>query len=117
MRKARIYSFSLPMEAGVILRYQRLKTRDGLLVCLQDGDNEGWGEISPLPEFSRETLEEATAETIKRLNEWVKEGKISNSLLPSVAFGCSCALAELAGNFLNKRITAKRLYVVVILTI
>ncbi|WP_272671935.1 MULTISPECIES: o-succinylbenzoate synthase [unclassified Providencia] len=97
MRKARIYSFSLPMEAGVILRYQRLKTRDGLLVCLQDGDNEGWGEISPLPEFSRETLEEATAETIKRLNEWVKEGKISNSLLPSVAFGCSCALAELAG--------------------
>ncbi|MEQ5317757.1 o-succinylbenzoate synthase [Providencia vermicola] len=95
MRKAKIYSFSLPMEAGVILRYQRLKTRDGLLVCLQDGDNEGWGEISPLPEFSQETLEEATAETIVRLNEWVKDGKISDSPLPSVAFGCSCAVAEL----------------------
>ncbi|HDN2512034.1 MULTISPECIES: o-succinylbenzoate synthase [Providencia] len=97
MRKAKIYSFSLPMEAGVILRYQRLKTRDGLLVCLQDGDNEGWGEISPLPEFSQETLEEATAETIVRLNEWVKDGKISDSPLPSVAFGCSCAVAELTG--------------------
>lgn len=97
MRKAKIYSFSLPMEAGVILRYQRLKTRDGLLVCLQDGDNEGWGEISPLPEFSQETLEEATAETIVRLNEWVNEGKISDSQLPSVAFGCSIALAELTG--------------------
>lgn len=97
MRKAKIYSFSLPMEAGVILRYQRLKTRDGLLVCLQDGDNEGWGEISPLPEFSQETLEEATAETIARLNEWVKDGKISDSPLPSVAFGCSCAVAELTG--------------------
>ncbi|MEQ4675529.1 o-succinylbenzoate synthase [Providencia vermicola] len=97
MRKAKIYSFSLPMEAGVILRYQRLKTRDGLLVCLQDGDNEGWGEISPLPEFSQETLEEATAETIVRLNEWVKDGKISDSPLPSVAFGCSCAVAELIG--------------------
>ncbi|WP_369310790.1 o-succinylbenzoate synthase [Providencia rettgeri] len=97
MRKAKIYSFSLPMEAGVILRYQRLKTRDGLLVCLQEGDNEGWGEISPLPEFSQETLEEATAETIIRLNEWVKYGKISDSQLPSVAFGCSCAVAELAG--------------------
>lgn len=97
MRKAKIYSFSLPMEAGVILRYQRLKTRDGLLVCLQDGDSEGWGEISPLPEFSHETLEEATAETITRLNEWVKEGKISDSQLPSVAFGVSCAVAELAG--------------------
>lgn len=97
MRKAKIYSFSLPMEAGVILRYQRLKTRDGLLVCLQDGDSEGWGEISPLPEFSQETLEEATAETIVRLNEWVKDGKISDSPLPSVAFGCSCAVAELTG--------------------
>ncbi|USR63423.1 o-succinylbenzoate synthase [Providencia stuartii] len=97
MRKAKIYSFSLPMEAGVILRYQRLKTRDGLLVCLQDGDNEGWGEISPLPEFSQETLEEATAETIVRLNEWVKDGKISDSPLSSVAFGCSCAVAELTG--------------------
>lgn len=49
MRKATLYAFSLPMEAGVILRYQRLKTRDGLLVRLQEGDNEGWGEISPLP--------------------------------------------------------------------
>lgn len=102
MRKAKIYSFSLPMEAGVILRYQRLKTRDGLLVCLQDGDSEGWGEISPLPEFSQETLEEATAETIIRLNEWVKEGKISDSQLPSVAFGCSCAVAELTGELPKK---------------
>ncbi|EPL9568602.1 o-succinylbenzoate synthase [Providencia rettgeri] len=102
MRKAKIYSFSLPMEAGVILRYQRLKTRDGLLVCLQDGDSEGWGEISPLPEFSQETLEEATAETIMRMNEWVKEGKISDSQLPSVAFGCSCAVAELTGELPKK---------------
>ncbi|MEQ5184243.1 o-succinylbenzoate synthase [Providencia alcalifaciens] len=95
MRKAKLYSFSLPMEAGVILRYQRLKTRDGLLVCLQDEDSEGWGEISPLPEFSRETLEEATADTIAWLNEWVNEGTMTPSHLPSVAFGCSCALAEL----------------------
>ncbi|WP_353243152.1 o-succinylbenzoate synthase [Providencia sp.] len=102
MRKAKIYSFSLPMEAGVILRYQRLKTRDGLLVCLQDGDSEGWGEISPLPEFSQETLEEATAETIMRMNEWVKEGKIFDSQLPSVAFGCSCAVAELTGELPKK---------------
>ncbi|MGO2304818.1 MAG: o-succinylbenzoate synthase [Providencia sp.] len=97
MRKATLYSFSLPMEAGIILRYQRLKTRDGLLVCLQDGDSEGWGEISPLPEFSQETLADATANVIDWLNEWVSNGNISDSLLPSVAFGCSCALAELTG--------------------
>ena len=97
MRKATLYSFSLPMEAGIILRYQRLKTRDGLLVCLQDGDSEGWGEISPLPEFSQETLADATASAIDWVNKWVNEGNISDSSLPSVAFGCSCALAELTG--------------------
>ncbi|WBA58650.1 o-succinylbenzoate synthase [Providencia sp. 21OH12SH02B-Prov] len=97
MRKATLYTFSLPMEAGVILRYQRLKTRDGLLVRLQDGDNEGWGEISPLPEFSQETLLEATEEAKQRLTEWVSGQPLADSTLPSVAFGCSCALAELSG--------------------
>ncbi|EMD1717676.1 o-succinylbenzoate synthase [Providencia stuartii] len=97
MRKATLYAFSLPMEAGVILRYQRLKTRDGLLVRLQEGDNEGWGEISPLPEFSQETLAEATEEAKHRLAEWVSGKPLAESLLPSVAFGCSCALAELSG--------------------
>ncbi|MGE9804825.1 o-succinylbenzoate synthase, partial [Escherichia coli] len=46
MRNAKLYSFSLPMEAGVVLRYQRLKTRDGFLVCLEQNGKQGWGEIS-----------------------------------------------------------------------
>lgn len=97
MRKATLYAFSLPMEAGVILRYQRLKTRDGLLVRLEDGERVGWGEISPLLEFSRETLAEATEEAKQKLTEWVSGQPLTDSLLPSVAFGCSCALAELSG--------------------
>lgn len=97
MRKATLYAFSLPMEAGIILRNQRLKTRDGLLVRLQDGRQEGWGEISPLPEFSQETLLEATEEAKHRLIEWVNGAAFTNSNIPSVAFGCSCALAELNG--------------------
>ncbi len=36
-----------------------VKTRDGLFIRLQEGEREGWGEISPLPGFSVETLEEA----------------------------------------------------------
>ena len=47
------------MDAGVVLRERRLKTRDGLFIRLQEGEREGWGEISPLPGFSVETLEEA----------------------------------------------------------
>ncbi|MDR0805712.1 MAG: o-succinylbenzoate synthase [Enterobacteriaceae bacterium] len=97
MRKVELYRFSLPMEAGIILRNQRLKTRDGLLVCLTENGKQGWGEISPLPEFSHETLDDAEATTLGWLHSWVNEEQVFESALPSVAFGLSCALAELEG--------------------
>ncbi|WP_140919319.1 o-succinylbenzoate synthase [Limnobaculum xujianqingii] len=97
MRKVELYRFSLPMEAGVILRNQRLKTRDGLLVCLTENGKQGWGEISPLPEFSEETLEEAEAATLGWLHSWVNGEQAFESALPSVAFGLSCAMGELSG--------------------
>lgn len=97
MRKVELYRFSLPMEAGVILRNQRLKTRDGLLVCLTQDGKQGWGEISPLPEFSHETLDEAEEATLGWLHSWVTGDQAFESALPSVAFGTSCALAELDG--------------------
>lgn len=97
MRHATLYSFSLPMEAGVILRNQRLKTRDGLLVCLREDGREGWGEISPLPEFSHETLAEAQQAAEQWIAAWCQGGIPAESPLPSAAFGLSCALAELDG--------------------
>ncbi len=59
MRSAQVYRWQIPMDAGVVLRDRRLKTRDGLYVCLREGEREGWGEISPLPGFSQETWEDA----------------------------------------------------------
>ncbi|HCN42821.1 o-succinylbenzoate synthase [Proteus vulgaris] len=97
MRNAKLYSFSLPVDAGVVLRYQRLKTRDGFLVCLEQNGKQGWGEISPLPEFSRETLEQAQEATQSWLTAWCTGENPEHSELPSVAFGLSCALAELEG--------------------
>ena len=47
MRSAQVYRWQIPMDAGVVLRDRRLKTRDGLYVCLREGEREGWGEISP----------------------------------------------------------------------
>lgn len=69
MRKATLYAFSLPMEAGVILRYQRLKTRDGLLVRLQEGDNEGWGKYHRSPNLAKK--------------RWRRQQKKPNIGLPS----------------------------------
>ncbi|MEK9497461.1 o-succinylbenzoate synthase [Photorhabdus sp. P32] len=97
MRTATLYRFKLPMEAGVILRYQRLKTRDGFLVHLQENGQQGWGEISPLPEFSKETVELAGEAVVAWLKQWRLGAEPDESELPSVAFGISCALAELQG--------------------
>lgn len=110
MRRATVYRYSLPMEAGVVLRNQRLKTRDGLLVQLWQDDKTGWGEIAPLPGFSLETLEQAQQATQHALAQWTQGASLSAlasafKALPSVAFGLSMADAELrdllpsAGNY------------------
>ncbi|KFX06628.1 O-succinylbenzoate synthase [Pectobacterium betavasculorum] len=95
MRQVTLYRYSVPMEAGVVLRNQRLKTRDGLIVRLQEGERLGWGEIAPLPEFSVETLAEAQSAALGQLAAWAAGRAFSDDLPPSIAFGLSCAQAEL----------------------
>ncbi|MGU3523580.1 o-succinylbenzoate synthase [Enterobacteriaceae bacterium C23F] len=95
MRNAQVYRWQIPMDAGVVLRERRLNTRDGLFVRLSLGEAEGWGEISPLPGFSHETLEEAQAAVVSWVQAWLQGGVPPLPSLPSVAFGLSCALAEL----------------------
>ncbi|EHM44798.1 o-succinylbenzoate synthase [Yokenella regensburgei] len=97
MRSAQVYRWQIPMDAGVVLRERRLKTRDGLFVRLTDAGREGWGEISPLPGFSLESLDEAQAETLAWVNVWRDGADLPLPEIPSVAFGLSCALAELSG--------------------
>lgn len=46
MRCAQVYRWQIPMDAGVVLRERRLKTRDGFCVHLRQGEREGWGEIA-----------------------------------------------------------------------
>lgn len=96
MRSAQVYRWQIPMDAGVVLRDRRLKTRDGLYVRLHDGERQGWGEISPLPGFSQETWEEAQTVLLAWVDGWL-QGEDVLPTMPSVAFGVSCALAELEG--------------------
>lgn len=97
MRRAVVYSWELPLEAGVVLRDRRLKTRSGLLIRLTEAGRQGWGEIAPLPGFSLESLAEAQHATLAWLADWCGGKNPVESPLPSVAFGVSCALQELAG--------------------
>lgn len=105
MRSATLWQYAIPMEAGVILRNQRLKQRQGLVVRLREGGMEGWGEIAPLAGFSREDLPQAQREAERWLSQWRSGGVPPDSPLPSVAFGLSCALAEL-----ENRLPAARAY-------
>lgn len=98
MRNAQVYRWQIPMDAGVVLRERRLKTRDGLFIHLQDAGREGWGEISPLPGFSAETHDEAQAVLLAWADAWRQGGSPQLPTQPSAAFGISCALAELAGS-------------------
>ena len=102
MRKYHLYRYSIPVDSQLILRERFLKRREGLLVQIKCKTNEGWGEIAPLPEFSEETLEMAEKQTTLWLKKWddarSNNEKLSlDGLYPSVAFGLSCALAELKG--------------------
>ena len=97
MRVSQVYRWQIPMDAGVVLRERRLKTRDGLFIRLQEGEREGWGEISPLPGFSDETLEEAQMALLAWARAWRDGTEPPLPMQPSVAFGISCAQAELGG--------------------
>lgn len=106
MRQVHLYRYRLPIQTGVVLRKQTLIERTGLIIKLQQDDKIGWGEIAPLPSLSDETLEQAESQAKTWLNAW-KIGKVYDldEFFPSVAFGLSCALAELndelieAGNY------------------
>lgn len=129
MRGATLFSYCVPLDAGTVLRDQRIRARAGLLVQLTEDGQQGWGEIAPLPGFSAESLSEAQSEATEWLQRWCAEGATESerrltgalpylsgeqsegagwqqrkeavevadvkSRLPSVAFGLSCALAEL----------------------
>ncbi|HHG8772457.1 TPA: o-succinylbenzoate synthase [Raoultella planticola] len=95
MRRAQVYRWQIPMDAGVVLRERRLKTRDGLFIHLQEGGRQGWGEVSPLPGFSPETLEQAQSALLAWATAWRQGEEPPYPAQPSAAFGVSCALAEL----------------------
>ncbi|AOF52703.1 o-succinylbenzoate synthase [Rodentibacter caecimuris] len=102
IRHYNLYRYSIPVDSQLILRGRFLKRREGLLVRIQCQHNEGWGEIAPLPGFSEESLEMAESQAIQWLVDWdvarSRDEKLSlDGLYPSVAFGLSCALAELKG--------------------
>ncbi|MFB2865258.1 o-succinylbenzoate synthase [Aeromonas sp. MdU4] len=81
-----LYRYQLPFTQPLTFHGKVEVAREGLLVRI----NDGWGEIAPLPGFSKESLQQAEAEALAALAA-IAAGETPNSVLPSVQFGFDCA--------------------------
>ncbi|MCK5081788.1 MAG: o-succinylbenzoate synthase [Candidatus Omnitrophica bacterium] len=124
-----VYQYSLELVQPLVLRGATLNNRDGLVLHLKsDEGSEGFGEIAPLPGFSRETLDEARdqmlalrfalceqdiPEKIRKLNGAFDRWLENSTLTPSVRFGVEAAVLGLLANAKNVslgKLTSKQLH-------
>ena len=93
--QAKLYAYQLPFKEPLNFKGQRLNTRSGLILQLQDQQGHySFGEIAPLPGFSSETLAQATKQIILHLNAGMaKLDKLQNGY-PSVQFALDNALMK-----------------------
>jgi O-succinylbenzoate synthase len=93
------------MKITNLLLYAYEMSRPGILINIVDErENDGWGEIAPLPKLSRETLEESLLQLNLKQHEifgidwtlanWLEELKKLN-LLPAVSFGLESAILSI----------------------
>ncbi|MEM1044384.1 MAG: o-succinylbenzoate synthase [Bacteroidota bacterium] len=111
--------YRLPLTEAVTWNGERCTTREGALLRLgDDRGRTGWGDLAPLPGFSRETLPEAMKALTEALPELLRRGLDPSDLtqpsgsfhttldaagLPSSArFALDLALADLAAQALGQ---------------
>jgi len=106
-----LHPFTVPLTGPVVFAGEAVSERAGLLVRLVDEDGrEGWGEASPLPGFSRESLAVATQAMADLLGRYAgqvvpadamdpdggwAQALDARALPPSVRFGLELAVANL----------------------
>ncbi|MFQ5571900.1 MAG: o-succinylbenzoate synthase, partial [Rhodothermales bacterium] len=102
-----LYRYSVPLVTPLALKGETLDRREGWLVRLEsDTGTVGWGEVSPLPGFSRETLEGVQQQLVSLQGAFVgrpvetgwsePDGRFARevdalALVPSVRFGLELA--------------------------
>ncbi len=97
-----LYKYHLPLIHPVSWASTQHTHRTGLLICLSSSNHEGWGEISPLPGFSQESLSQAIKQSLHYSKLLISCPDLSpliedQHIHPSVLFGF-----ELAHHNLNK---------------
>ena len=108
-----IYRYNLPLNDFLSQGNETLIEREGLIIRLTSGEEEGFGEIAPLPGRSKETLERALAQVKDIKSELLTltvpdkltrlDGRLGSllkkfELRPSVEFGLEMAMLNLLAN-------------------
>ncbi|MGH8014598.1 MAG: o-succinylbenzoate synthase [Candidatus Zixiibacteriota bacterium] len=108
----KLFRYSIPLKTPVTLSRITLYKREGLIIQIRiESGESGFGEIAPLPGFSRESLSEAESELRICLLSQVNGSSIDElekyivQLFPSVRFGLECALLELKAKREQKRVS------------
>ena len=111
----KLYSYKIRLKRTLKLKSVSIDSREGLILKIFDDDgNCGFGEIAPLPGFSRENLDDAKSQTIQICNtlktsrSQLQPEKINSALkdfpgdvYPSVSFGVASALLILSADRRN----------------
>ena len=115
-----IFRYKLPLTAPLKFPLRMLYRREGLLLRMASNAGDvGWGEVAPLPGFSRERLQEATRQAFKLkrvmtgramgddgLGPVEAEELQGMRLLPSVCFGFELAVWNLRAETAQKTLPA-----------
>ncbi|ABM02058.1 O-succinylbenzoate synthase [Psychromonas ingrahamii 37] len=92
-QQAKLFRYQLPFKIPIVFKGIKLTAREGVILQVQNDKGEfNFAEIAPLPGFSKETLQQATAQIIALLNTPPLNSQSDILLYPSVAFALDCIL-------------------------
>ncbi len=109
----KLFSFSLSLKKDILIGTNAITERAGIIIELTDeNQNRGYGETSPFPFYSDESLKQAKEElflvseslsnlsvtSVDEIFDFTKESKLSGS----VCFGIESALLDILSHALNK---------------
>lgn len=81
---ARLYRFSIGLDPALIMKHTTLNQRDGLILILEDENGyQGISEISPLPGFSEEAIDNVQMETTLHLEKLTSGAELLST--PSIS--------------------------------
>ena len=96
---AKLFHYQLPFCKAINFNGHLLRVRQGLVLQLRDNQGDyRYGEIAPLPGFSRETLTQAREQIISHLDNGISSLAPQNGFYPSVNFGLDSALRQIPIN-------------------